>query len=232
MRHCLFIAVTLSLIGASVPLGAAKPPDTWDGLHRVKAKRLDAVYLLPNADFRAYTKVILDPAEVAFKKDWQRDQNMSATTLGQRISDQDARKILTKAQAGFDKLFAKAYQDAGYQIVTEPGPDVLRVESAIVNLDVEAPDTMAPGRTRTYSREAGEATLVLQVKDSLSGSILGRAVDGRSTGDGPIYVRNSVTNAAEFERVFSQWAKISAEGLGELKALSPINADGQQLTQR
>jgi hypothetical protein len=42
---------------------------------------------------------------------------------------------------------------------------------------------MEPGRSHTYSREAGEATLVLEVKDSLSGELLGRAVDERETSD-------------------------------------------------
>ena len=45
-------------------------PDNWDGLVRVKPKRMDAAYVAPGTDFRAYTKVMFDPAEVAFKKDW------------------------------------------------------------------------------------------------------------------------------------------------------------------
>ncbi len=51
-------------------LGKEDMPDNWDGLVRVKPKRMDAAYVAPGADFRAYTKVMLDPAEVAFKKDW------------------------------------------------------------------------------------------------------------------------------------------------------------------
>lgn len=226
MRHRIFAAVAFALLATSVPLGAAKPPDTWDGLLKVPAKKIQLVYLLPDADFRGYTKVILDPTEVAFRKNWQRDQNNSSIDLSNRVSDQDARRILTGAQEGFDKIFAKAYQDAGYQIVTEAGPDVLRISTAIINLDVAAPDTMSAGRSRTFSRDAGSATLVLEAKDSISGQVLGRAVDARETSDMGPYLRNSVTNAAEFEQVFSKWAKTSAEGLGELKALSPIDANG------
>jgi hypothetical protein len=43
-------------------------PDTWDGLVEVKPKRMDAAYLLPGADFRSYTKVMIDPSEVAFRE--------------------------------------------------------------------------------------------------------------------------------------------------------------------
>ena len=67
--------------------------------------------------------------------------------------------------------------------MTQPGEDVLRVSLGLLNLDVQAPDTNSAGRTRTYSREAGHATLVVQVKDSLSGQLLGRAVDSQWAGD-------------------------------------------------
>ena len=46
------------------------PAAKLDGLVRVKSKRLDVVYLQPGADFRSYTKVMLDPTEVAFAKNW------------------------------------------------------------------------------------------------------------------------------------------------------------------
>lgn len=216
-------AVALSVSVAAV---AAKPPDTWDGLQLVKSKRLENVYLLPDADFRIYNKVLLDPTEVAFRKDWQRDQNRSTRDLSSRISDRDARTILDEAQKRFQQIFADAYQAAGYQLVTEPGEDVLRVSTAIINLDVQAPDKMSAGRSRTYSKEAGQATLVLQAKDSLTGQVLGRAVDAQWTGDSGPYIRNRVTNIADFEQLFSRWAKRSVEGLDELKALSPVDADG------
>ena len=52
----------------------------WDGLIEVKPKRLDAAYLLPGADFRPYKKLMIDPVEVAFKKDWAKDYNQDTAT--------------------------------------------------------------------------------------------------------------------------------------------------------
>lgn len=206
----------------------AAPTETdWGGLLRVKAKKLDAVYLLPEADFRPYTKVMLDPTEVAFRKNWQRDQNRGGVgSLSGDVSDADARRILDRASSGFDEILTKAFQDAGFTVVTEAGPDVLHVETAVINLDITAPDTMSAGRTRTYSREAGEATLVMEVRDSLSGSTLGRAIDEDETGDMGLYVRNRATNTADFERLFRNWAKSAANGLVELRDLSPVDASG------
>ena len=220
------VALTL-LATTPATVNAAKPPDTWDGLIRVKAKRVDSAYLLPNADFRPYTKIMMDPTEVAFAKNWQKDYNTSRIGVGGRLDDAEVQKIADLARTGFESIFAKAYADAGYEVVTAAGPDVLRLATAIINLSIAAPDQMTAGRSRTYAAEAGEATVVFEVRDSLTGAVLGRAVDLREAGDSSPYMRTRATNRADFEQLFETWAKISVKGLAELKALSPINSDGQ-----
>jgi hypothetical protein len=40
-------------------------------------------------------------------------------------------------------------------------------------------------------------------------------------------MRTSVSNRADFSRLFKTWAKASTNGLATLKSLSPINADGE-----
>jgi hypothetical protein len=230
MRRKALISVAVLSMAAAPPLAAQDDPAEagWEGLVEVKSNKLDDVYLRPQADFRGYTKVMIDPTEVSFKKNWQRDQNRDRIGLTNRVDDRDTRRILDEAQQSFQRLFAEAYTSEGYEVVTTPGPDVLRLSTAIVNLDVVAPDVMEPGRTRTYSREAGEATLVIEVKDSLSGELLGRAVDERETSDMGPFIRNSVTNTAAFEQVFRRWARASADGLAELKALSPVDPSALQ----
>ena len=222
IRRLAAAAAALSMLAVGTPAGSAEPA-TWDGLTHVPAKRLDAVYLLPGADFRAYTKVMLDPTEVAFQKNWLRDYNQQ-TDFSTRMSDADAQQLLSKVRTGFEQVFDKVYTNAGYPITTTPGPDVLRVRTAVLNLSVVAPDTMSAGRSRTFSRQAGGATVVIEVRDSLTGALLGRAVDSQSVGDDGSYLRNSVTNRSDFERVFTRWAKISVDGLAELKERSPIGA--------
>jgi hypothetical protein len=223
MRRLTAVSVALSLLAAPVALAASQPA-SWDGLTRVKSKKADAVYLLPGADFRAYTKVQLDPTEVAFQKNWLRDYNDQTMGLSSRISDAEAKKLLGQVRTGFEDIFRDAYTKAGYQVVTEPGPDVLRVRTAVANLRVNAPDRPTASRSRTYSREAGEATLILEARDSTSGALLGRAVDARLAGDTGPYMRNSVTNRSDFSRLFKSWAQSSANGLIALKTVSPAAA--------
>jgi hypothetical protein len=138
------------------------------------------------------------------------------------MSDADAQRMLQVVQTGFQDIFRKVYSDAGYPISDSPGPDVLRVRTAVVNLNVAAPDTMSAGRSRTFSREAGGASVIIEVRDSQSNALLGRAIDSQIVGDDGTLIRNSVTNRADFQRVFTRWAKISVEGFGELKARSPL----------
>ncbi|HEX8058373.1 MAG TPA: DUF3313 family protein [Novosphingobium sp.] len=214
------------LIAVSSPLIAAKPPDTWDGLLRVSSKKLDAVYLMPNADFRSYTKVIIDAPQIALRKNWQRDYNTSTMGTAGRISDSDVRRAIDEASERFREILSKSYTDAGYEVVSQPDAAVLRVSTAVINVDVVAPDVMTAGRSRTYAEDAGEATLALEARDSLSGALLGRALDRRIAGDNSTFRRTSVSNRADFDRLFSIWAKLSVEGLGKLKALSPVDADG------
>lgn len=214
-------AVALTML-AGGPAVAAKAPLTWDGLVQVKSKRLDLVYLQPGADFRSYTKVMLDPTEVGFAKDWRRDYNRTAGSLSSRISDSDVQQAVSEGVAKASDIFSRAWTNGGYQVVTEPGPDVLRVQTGIVNIRVSAPDKMTAGRSHSFAGEAGHATLFVEARDSLTGALLGRAVDQQIIGDNSAAWRTSISNRADFRDQVEEWAKISVAGMGELKALSPV----------
>jgi hypothetical protein len=108
-------------------------------------------------------------------------------------------------------------------VVTAPGPDVLRVRTAVIDLAVNAPDVKSAGRVHTFSEEAGEATLVLEARDSQTGALLGRALDRRYAGETRPYLRNAVTNRGDFRALFGIWAKESVEGLKALRAGAPVN---------
>lgn len=216
------LAVVLGVSLTAAPAWTAKPPSTWDNLVRTPSKKIDFVYLLPGADFRGYSKVMLEQTEVAFRKNFKRDYNDSTLDLARKLNDDDIQKISTEVRDGFEKLFIDAYTKAGYQVVQAPAEDVLRVRTAVTDLYVTAPDKMSPGRVYTFSDEAGEATLVIEARDSVTGALLGRAVDKRTIGDMGPYIRNSVSNRGDFEQVFKSWAKTSVDGLGELKARSPL----------
>lgn len=212
---------------AAMPLAAAKLPATWDGLVEVKGKKLEAVYLLPDADFRSYSKVMLDPSQVAFQQDWRQNYNNTAISLGNQVTAQQVQQDIAEAEAGLNKIFAEAFTKEGYQIVTAPGPGVARVGVAVVDLSITAPQTEA-GFGANFGVDAGEATLVVEVRDSVTNQLLGRGLDRRAAGadEGDGFPRNAVTNREDFKALFQTWASIAAKGLTELRASSPINTEG------
>lgn len=226
IRRVLAAAAAAVAIVATSPgaASAAKPPTTWDNLVLVPSKRLDLVYLLPGADFRSYSKVMLDPTEVAFKKNWLRDYNTSSMGRMARLDESDMQRVMDAVRTEFGDIMAKACREAGYEVVQAPGPDVLRIRTGVLNLSVSAPDVPTAGRSRTFAQEAGEATLMVEVRDSQTNALLGRAVDRRIAGDTSAFLRNSVTNRSDFRRLFQLWAKAGVNGLTQLKTLSPIGA--------
>jgi hypothetical protein len=221
-RHFATLALTSIALAAAKPALAAKPPAEWDGLVKVKAKKFELVYLRPGADFRGYKKVILDPTEIAFEKNWKRDYNNDQASISNQVSDKDIERMADEGRKGAAEILQKAYVAGGYPVVSEPAADVLRVRTALVDITVTAPDTDTPMMVRSYSRDAGGATLVVEARDSMTGALLGRAVDSRTIDDFSMEWRNRVTNRQDFSRQIETWAKNSVKGLDELKALSPI----------
>lgn len=225
MKRTTWLAAAMLLATCGTAL-ADSIPESWDGLVEVKPKRMDAAFLLPGADFRPYTKLMIDPTQVAFSKDWMKSINDQTRDLSRKVTDADAARILESARANFDDVFREAFGKAGYEVVTTPGPDVMRVATAVVNLYLNAPDTMTPGRSRTYTANAGEATLIIEVRDSMTGALLGRVMDRRETrSSARMQLANSVSNTSDFRMLFRSWADIATKGLEELKAHSPVPMD-------
>jgi len=208
----LFAVVAMT---ALLPLVVAdEPPQEWDGLARVKSKKLDHVYKLPEADFSGYKRVRLDPIEVEFDKNWK--PNDSQRSPSQRLTDSDIVKIKQALAEEFRKVFTEELTKNGYPVVNEDGEDVLRVSAAIVNLYINAPEKMSAGRSRTYTTSAGHMTLVAELRDSVTGKLMARAVDsvqGRDTGG--FQITNSVTNMSAARNGLIKWARILREGLDD-----------------
>jgi len=185
---------------------AEKPPEEWDGLQRVKLKGMDSAYVRPGADFSIYNKIIIDPIQVAFSKNWDQrggteDRKIPAEQL------EDIKQRMGKlAEETFTKVFS---ENNGPQVVTAPGPDVLRFSSAIVDLWPRAVDTQEPGRNYTFTTSAGSAVLYAELRDSETGQLIGRIVDGREArNSGTMRWTNSVENTAEARGMVSDWARI------------------------
>src|SRR5215472_10314016 len=211
-----FLLLLSFLVAAmqSISSQAVTLPPPYQDLVQVKSRQLGAVFLLPGADFRPYTKVMIDPVEVSFRKGWLKD-----------INDQRgiAQQIAQAARSGFEKIFADTFTQRGYNVVTSPAPDVLRLSPGVMNLYLNAPDPYGQPGVRSYTVNAGEATLALVARDSTTGAVLGLVVDTRTTQSFP-GMATSVSNQFDFGSLFRHWANICVKGLDTLKATPPVPA--------
>ena len=225
MANRLLRAAVLVGVVLVSPVQAADDEPAWDGLVKVKSSRVDDMYLLPGADFRGYTRVILDPIQVSFRKDWQEEMNRGVRSARPRVTAEDAERIRRQMGDAFAGILADEFARVGFEIVDAPGPDVLRLTPLLMDVFVAAPDTERAVRMETYTLEAGEATMALEVRDAETNQLLGRSVDERGTGRSTTMTwTTSVTNRSEFDRLFRRWASILAGGMSSLKAASPIKA--------
>jgi hypothetical protein len=212
--------VGLSVFFGLASLATGQTPESPDGLVKVAPRRMELAWLRPGADFRPYTKVIIDPTQVAFQPNWRRDYNLNAPT-GNWVSQEQADKIMAAAQTNFDEIFRDAFSKAGYEVVSASGPDVLRVNSGILDLVVNAPLGQNTVGT-TWIISAGQAALIVEVRDSATHALLGRVADRRETQDMGRQIASTATTIYDFRRLFNLWASICVNALGELKSASPI----------
>lgn len=190
-------------------------PAEWDGLIRQPDSRLDAVFLRPDAEIPTYGNIILATPTVQFARNW--DPNRGGRSRSRRLDAADIVAIQANLATLFEDVFREELTAGGYRIVTEPGPDTLLVIPALVDVYVTAPDTMAAGRSRTYTADSGRMTLVLELRDSVTGETLARAVDARSgRASGILQITNRATNTADARRAMRVWARALRSGLDSL----------------
>lgn len=210
-RHVLTLLPALAcmaaLSGNALAHDPEMPPLTFDNLVPVEGGRMQTAFIDPEADFSVFRKVAILQPSVAFRSNWQRDQNRSRS---RNVNRGDMERIKEAAATLFAEVFTERLEAAGYAVTGEAGEDVLVLRPAIIDLDVTAPDLRTPGISRTFTATSAAATLYVELFDGLTGDIVGRAADRqviRNAG-GHLTWTNSVTNVADARRMFGRWADI------------------------
>lgn len=210
MKHHQGLRIGLAIVCAlalALPLtcGADEPPATTpDGLQRVKSKKLDLLYVLPGATLSGYDKVWLSPVDVTFHKSWD----------PRKVTSEDRERIRKEMAEEFQKIFKQELEEkGGYTLVNEAGPNVLRVLPAIVDLYINAPDTGEAGRSKVYAVSPGEMTLIAELHDAQTGTILARVADQKGRSFGPMQWTTRGMNVNEARRILREWAVTLRNGL-------------------
>jgi len=192
---------------------------TVDGLNRVDNSKMALAYVKPDVDLGSYTKIMLDPVSIAYKKEPRGTGRM-------RSAHNESNFALTPQQTENMKgLFQEAAvnaltSDNGYLIVSHPGPDVLRLRGALIDLVVTVPTEEPAGRSRTFAESYGAVTLVVELRDSETGEIFARVADRKEPGSnfGMTEV-NRATVTSDLKRLFKFWSGYLREGVDKVRSI-------------
>jgi len=214
-----FLTIAFFVFTSSICLAQEKRPEfTIEGLRLVEDSNLALVYVQPGVNWSQYTRIYLDNPYIAFKKNWQHDQNKNNPG---KISANDMAKIKIELGSLFFEIFSETLEEGGYELVYEKAEDVLLIRPAIIGLNIVSPDINSTGKSRTYSETAGEMTLHMELYDSVSGDILAKALDRKvDRKTGYFEWQNRVTNRAAANRILQVWANVLKEGLDDARASS------------
>jgi hypothetical protein len=172
------------------------------GLERVPSKNVGALYRRPDTDFSGYGKIMVGEPAVEFSKNWN-PRNYG--TYG--LSAAQLTKIRVDLAAMAKSVFAKSLSDGPYEVVTETGDGVLVVTPNIVDVFINAPNAPTAGRSRTYTMDVGSASLVLQVNDAVTGTLLAMVLDKQRSGSPTMQWVTSASNRAAAEAMLKGWAE-------------------------
>ena len=203
---------------------------THDGLVRVRWSRYKYVWLKPNADFGLYSRVTMDPVSIAYKR-------TPRETEGRRSPNRGNFALSEKQMADMKRYFSEAFEKElgkleNFTLSDTAGPETLRVEAAIIDLVVNVP-TRPSGGERVFTTSAAQMTLVLELRDSVTGEILARSADRRDTQSSggavsDLTYSTPAVNAGAVRLLFKRWAQILATRLDEIQGAPPVGvpADG------
>jgi Protein of unknown function (DUF3313) len=222
LRGLFALSTMAFLAGLATPLLAADAP-AGNGLVPVRSWNLDELYLRPNADLASYRSVMIDPVQVAFRKDWNRDFVDPHASL-RRLSQDDVQHISEDTALGLQTALADAFKAHGYAIAAAPGPGVLRLSPTLTDVYVNAvEDLYTGGTTKSFTKDAGEATLVLDVRDAGTGALVARVVDRRTAQETKGQQQRDLIRSPHvqsnfwFQDMFRKWSAVCVQELGSTR---------------
>ena len=208
------LAVLTACGGAPrAPDSRPEPRPSYDGLLPTDSRGFSAAWLEPGADLQRYSEVLSGDVGFEFRaSDASREETATARAGDFWISAENRQTLVdTVAEA----IAVELDSLEGWQRVGEPGPAALILDARLLGIVAEFPPEQL-GANDIYLSAVGEATLVLELRDSLSGQTLYRAVDRRPMlRDGAR--SNAVTTWVELRRWARRWAVRLTDGLAAVR---------------
>ncbi len=194
---------------------------TFDGLTRMDGTVMDIVWARTDIDLTTYSKIKFEGLGVEYRDVDGPYSGRAGTSSMRTRSNVTEFQLDAETRALFEEEIGSAFEEQMgrsnvFEIVTEAGPNVLLIRGGLLDVVSRVPpDPM--GNTQIFIGSVGEATLVLEIRGSLSNTIYVRAVDGRAAAStGQMLLSNRATNRAEIRRLGRHWGQLIRQALDTL----------------
>lgn len=182
-----------------------------EGLARVAVRDYDVALVRPGIDFTAYNGLLVEALELAFRTP-DRSQHQFPLTESQKLQ---FREILVSA---FTDEFSELQN---LSVVRQPGEDVLDLRVRVQDISAALPGPAIGnfGRAAIALEAAGEATLVIELRDAQSEEVLARVFDQRAV-EGAAILEDGVPISGweDVTVLCREWARKARRGLDRLVA--------------
>mgnify|MGYP001812398479 FL=1 len=215
-------ALAAALIAAgcsSTPQFSDDPEDvSHDGLTRLDRTIMDTVWARQDVDLSGVTKVRFKGLGVEYRNvDGPYSGRAGVGTNRSTASRANEFQLDADTRALFEEEITAAFleemaRSSVFEVTDEAGPDVIDVHVGLLDVVSRVPPETV-GRSRIFIDSVGEATLVLEVRDSISNTALVRAVDRRAAQNFTMQESTPPRNRAEVRRLGRRWANIIRTGL-------------------
>lgn len=196
----------------------ARPQKTVDGMFLVDGTEMAAVYAKPGVDLSQYNRIYLVSPRVSFTRNWLQSQN---SIPDQRVTANDMQRIREELAGLFVEVFRQELQNnGGYVLVDGIAEDVLIIHPAIIDLNVQSPDTPGTKGRRSAIASVGSMTLYMELIDSVTGDKLVRAIDNKFDRTRTrIAATNRSRNEAAARDMLGEWASLLRQALDEARTV-------------
>jgi uncharacterized protein DUF3313 len=175
---------------------------TEDGLHRIDGGAIDRAWAKPGADLGGYSQVLLLPAEMTFRD--VKDPGFDHSATNYPIDDAHREQLRAVLDEAFVTELGKSKR---FALTDKPGPGVLEIRGAVLDVVSHVP-AQPIGRSAVFTKSLGEATLVVELRDSVTHEALARAVERRAAERAMPARSSSVTNVSEIRNAAHRWADL------------------------
>lgn len=186
---------------------AAEEPN-YEGLVNVRARRVDIAQVRPGTVFSRYTGIVLESPELAFRVP-------DRAELQFPLTEDQKQRFHDMLSAAFDAEFTEL---RNIELVDQTGEGVLELSVRVENITATVPPRGTGGGLHGFALVAvGDATLVLELRDSRTQELLARAIDIKAL-EGAATFRDEemLTRWSDVERLCARWASVARTGLEAL----------------